>query len=506
MKNPKLLTKRFERNIAGVLNCFDRLVLFGTYKPICYPQAMSWQLHAAGVRLIDYEKRFANPLRLQMIAKIKEVAAEEGIKIEHVYASVRKEAFVSEILTARGDAPGIVCILSTMESCRCFKVAKNHKTGYLELHWKPGKCLHYYVYLMDPEYGLCYLRIPTWAPFRLQFYFNGHDWLQRRMDSEGITYRKADNCFVHISDFKRAQSIVDAFDVNRLHQRLDHFARRFVAVHNRWGQGLHWSIFQAEWATDVVFKSNRILPVLYEELVRTAAIEIKCSDIYGFLGRRLSAKSASEVSNRLQTLIEGTRIKHTLETTTIKMYDKQASVLRIETTTSNVSFFKHHREVKHRDGTREMKHAPVRKTIYSLGAVAEQMQACNRRYLSFISQWRDHRKERTDLRRITCSVKDDKQRSYRGLNFFLNDDLSFMLATLHGEYQIAGFSNRTLQPHLPGWSSQKIGRVLKRFRVLRLIKRVGRTYKYYLSSLGKKVLVAALQLKERVILPTMAMA
>jgi len=57
MKNSELLTKRFEKNIAGVLNCFDRLVLFGTYQPICYPQAMSWQLHEAGIQLIDYEKK-----------------------------------------------------------------------------------------------------------------------------------------------------------------------------------------------------------------------------------------------------------------------------------------------------------------------------------------------------------------------------------------------------------------------------------------------------------------
>ncbi len=506
MKNSELLTKRFEKNISGVLSCFDRLVLFGTYQPICYPNAMSWQLHTAGIKLIDYEKRFANKLRLEMIDRIKAIATEEGIRIEHVYASVRKEAFVSEILSTRGDAPGIVCILSAMESCRCFKVCKNHKSGYLELQWKPGKCLHYYVYLMDPEYGLCYLRIPTWAPFRLQFYFNGHDWLERRMSEEGIKFRKADNCFVHVSDFQRAQHIADTLDAKSLHQRLDQLASRFVAVHDRWGQGLHWSIYQAEWATDVVFKSSRILPVLYEELVRTAAIEIKCTDIYGFLGRRLSVKSSSEVSKRLQTLIEGTRIKHSLEKTSIKMYDKQARVLRIETTTNNVSFFKHHREVKHRDGTRQMKYASVKKTIYSLGAVAELMQACNKRYLSFISQWRDHSRERTDLRKITDSVKDDKDRSYRGVNFFQSNDLSFLLAIMRGEYQISGFTNRSLQTHLIGWNSQKIGRVLKRFRVLRLIKRVGRTYKYYLSSLGKKVLVAALQLKERVILPTMAIA
>jgi len=294
------------------------------------------------------------------------------------------------------------------------------------------------------------------------------------MTAEGIKFREADNCFVDISDFESAQNMVDTFDVRPLHKRLNQLAARFVAVNDHWGHDLHWSIYQAKWATDVVFRSNRILPELYEQLVRTPAVEIKCAVIYAFLGRRLSNKSAVQVSNRLQTLIQGTRIKHSLGKTSIKMYDKQANALRVETTTSDVTFFKYHREVKHRDGTREMKHAPVKKTIYSMGALAEKMQACNRRYLSFISQWRDHTGERTDLRKITVSVKDDKQRSYRGINFFQHDDLCFMLAILRGEYQIAGFSNRSLQPHLSGWNPQKIGRVLKRFRVLRLIKRVGR--------------------------------
>ena len=86
MKNPELLTKRFEKNIAGVLNCFDRLVFFGTYQPISYPKTMSWQLHEAGTQLIDYEKIFANKLRLEMTARIKAIATEQGIQIIPVYA------------------------------------------------------------------------------------------------------------------------------------------------------------------------------------------------------------------------------------------------------------------------------------------------------------------------------------------------------------------------------------------------------------------------------------
>ena len=81
-----------------------------------------------------------------------------------------------------------------------------------------------------------------------------------------------------------------------------------------------------------------------------------------------------------------------------------------------------------------------------------------------------------------------------------------MLAIIRGEHLINGFTNRALQALLPGWSPQKIGRMLTRFRVLRLIKRIGKTYKYYLAQLGKRTLVAALQLKERVILPAMAAA
>jgi hypothetical protein len=51
-------------------------------------------------------------------------------------------------------------------------------------------------------------------------------------------------------------------------------------------------------------------------------------------------------------------------------------------------FFKHDRQVAHRDGTSSMKFAPLRKTIYSLKVMRERMHASNRRYLDFLSQLR----------------------------------------------------------------------------------------------------------------------
>jgi len=68
-------------------------------------------------------------------------------------------------------------------------------------------------------------------------------------------------------------------------------------------------------------------------------------------------------------------------------YDKFARVLRLETTTNDVSFFEHHRKVEHQDGhsTREL--APLKKTIYSLVDLREILAGCNRRYLEFLSAW-----------------------------------------------------------------------------------------------------------------------
>jgi hypothetical protein len=507
------LTQRHAKHIKGVLQCFDRLVLFGTYETIGWAGAMGRYLHERGVSLIEYQKSYANELRLEMVQRIKAVAVEEGLTVLQVGAGQRKEALVEQILQRRGRREGIVCILGAMERCRCYKVGKDTTTGFLQLQGSQGKCQHFYVYFIDAGFGLGYLRIPSWAPFRLQAYVNGHDWLERRMKTAGIGFTKIDNCFTHLADFAAAQRLAATFDPMRLHAMLDGLARRVVAVHGRFGSRLHWSVYQAEWSTDIVFKNDRLLPDLYRQIVRTAAIEIGCGDIYRFLGKRPNGRGRSEVSSRLQTLVQGTRIKHTLGSTSLKMYDKAGRVLRIECTTSDIRSFSHYRKVEPRQSRdrkapagspAKTKYAPMRKTLYSLPALAEAMQACNQRYLGFISQWPDRTAERHEMRTVTASVRDQKNRSHRGVNFFHTGDLLFLQALLRGEHQIAGLRNRSLQAHLPGWKPEKIGRTLRRFHALKLLKRVAGTRKYYLTRRGMNVLVAGRQLSERVILPALA--
>ena len=498
-----LLTERYAKQIRGVLSCWDRIVITGTLPAICHADAMAAHLRSLDVRLFDYP-RFADPLRHEIRENAERLASENGLQIEFVRCKgFRKEARIQQILAKRGHHAGLVHILSAMEACPSFEPWHDKKTGRTFLRYKDGKCLHYYFYFISEEFGLCYLRVPTWAPFRLQFYCNGHNWLASQLSQEGISFQQSDNTFTSIENFERAQQLADSFPVERLHRCLDEVASRFCPVLRHFRGDYHWSLMQTEYATDVVFFRQQDLKPLYETLVYTAIHAVKPDNVATFLGRKLHPNYQDELGNDFHTRIEGTRIKHHMGPAAIKMYDKQSLVLRIETTVNDVTFFKHHRKVEHRKGPSEIKLAPMQKTIYSLPALRELLAAANQRYLGFLSELVDPSAGTARVQKIAEPVRKN-DRTYRGFNFFHKDDLALFRAIIRGEFQISGFQNASLRRFLPGLSGPQVSRLLKRLRLHGLIKKIGHTYKYYLTQLGKQATLTALKMRELVIIPSMA--
>ena len=174
------LTDRYRERLAGVLSCYDRIIMTGTLPGACYAKGMTAFLSARQIRIFDYP-RFAEPLRNRVRDRAAELASAAGVTIEHIAKShIRKEDVVGKVLAVRGDHPGLVHIISAMEACDSYKPWHDKRTHRTFLRPDSGKCLHYYFYFIDAELGLIYLRVPTWCPFRLQFYCNGHSWLARQ--------------------------------------------------------------------------------------------------------------------------------------------------------------------------------------------------------------------------------------------------------------------------------------------------------------------------------------
>ena len=167
--------------IAFSLSCYDRVVITGTLVDIGYARGATGWLGSHGIRVFDFPK-WAEQLRDALRENAEAVARDNGLEIDFIQKkNFRKEKRIKAIIAERGDHSGLVHIFSAMEPCPAYKPWHDKKSHRTFLKNTPGKCLHYYFYFILPDLGLCCLRVPTWAPFRLQFYFNGHNELARKL-------------------------------------------------------------------------------------------------------------------------------------------------------------------------------------------------------------------------------------------------------------------------------------------------------------------------------------
>jgi hypothetical protein len=264
----KLLSEKYGADLYGVLNCYDRVIISGNVHPWCYAKGMTKYLYINEIRIFDY-KEFAQPLRDVLRANAETIAKQKGLEIEFIRKSksFRKEDRIREILETYGDHPGLVHIFSAMETCTAYYPWHDKQTHKTYLKSRRGKCLHYYFYFIDQDFGLCYLRVPTWCPFRLQFYFNGHNWLANQLKQRGMAFEQCDNAFLGIADFEVANQLTAQLDIETLHAKLDSFAQRYCPVVTQSGLQYSWSIMQAEYATDLVFKHQGTLQAFYPLLL-----------------------------------------------------------------------------------------------------------------------------------------------------------------------------------------------------------------------------------------------
>jgi len=81
------LTERYDDRIAGVLCCYDRVVVTGTLPTVCYAAGMTKFLYAIGVRIFDYPQ-FASTLRDRVRERAASLAARHGRYVTFQMAEV----------------------------------------------------------------------------------------------------------------------------------------------------------------------------------------------------------------------------------------------------------------------------------------------------------------------------------------------------------------------------------------------------------------------------------
>jgi len=513
--------QRHASKVMGSLSGFDRVRLRGTLRWLSNVRGMMGYLSAMNVLLKDFTA-FATGVTKQIRNRAEADAEQAGRPLIYLNRSqTSKEQQAREIAERDKISQGLICVFTCVEPCYSHSVGPNRAMKRLELRYGPAKCLHQYHYLLDPQLGFLNVRLQTWFPFTMHVCLNGREWLARQMDGVGLGYAQRDNCFVDLQDVGLSQQLMnDQLRVNwgslmaRLTRQVHPLHRvLFCDPPNPY----YWSVNESEWATDVMFRSPETLAELYPRLIRHGISALGSREVMRFLGHRtplqggINGHFQGEVVSDLRARPEGVRIKHRAGANSIKMYDKQGTVLRVETTLNNAGPLKVYRTAEKqasrtpRTGKPVKRWRPLRKGVADLARRAKLCQAANARYLDTLAKVDDT----TPLGKLTeklCRPTQFQGRAVRALNPWTEADGKIFAAVCRGEFAVQGFRNADLHPFLfgdkpatPAEARRQSSAVYRRLRLLRahgLIHKIPKTHRYQLTEQGRTTLVALLHAKQ----------
>lgn len=511
---------RYRSLITGVLCGFDRLVFRGTLLSLVREGGMFCFLRRAGIPLLQFKDYVAETSEKLKVASLAQ-AHEDNRPIQYLPGSqADKEALARRLLDQHPVDSGLICALSVVEPCMSFEYHRSQDPQQRGLKLRPRKCLHLYHYYLHPRFGFMNVRIQTWFPFNIQICLNGRQWLAWQLRQEGITdFKTYDNCLTWIADPKLAQQRLDQQLQVDWPAALTEVARFINPLHSQifepWPQDYYWSAYQTEWATDILFQNPRALAAIYPALVKHAMLHFQSPDVLRFLGRKAHGNFTGELVGSFKDRPEGVRVKHWARGNSIKMYDKGASVLRLETTIANPVDFKVLRPQQDQpEGA--LAWQPMRKGVADLHRRAQVSQRANESYLEALAAVEDPTPLAPLLDRVSRPTT-YRGRRVRALRIGDAQDIALLEAISRGEFATAGLRNRDLRsllyptqkdrsPQEERRLSARVSRLLRLLRAHRLIRKISKTQRYRLTVKGHLLTAALFAVRETSIKQLLAKA
>jgi hypothetical protein len=504
---PASFVSRCGSQVTGFLSGFDRLRFRATLGMLFQPAIMEQYLSRQNVLLKDF-KDYALGLTERIKAAARRAAVAARRPEQYLPSALASKEELARAIAQRDRIKrGLIVLFSTVEPCLSYTVRGNRAAKKLELLLETRKCTHLYHYFMHPDFGLMHVRVQTWFPFSVDLCLNGREWLARQMDRAGLRYEQRDNCFVRVSDPARAQALLDEQLRTEWPKVLGELLTRAHPLHAELsaplGRDYYWSASQTEFATDVMFRDAASLAAVYPKFLHHGIRTFGSADILRFLGRAYPGRFRGEVTTTLKRRPEGVRLKHQVNANSLKMYDKQGRVLRVETTIVNPGDFRVFRPSE-TDPEQQNKWQVMRRGVADLWRRAEVSRAANARYLTALASTTSATALAEEAQPL-CRPRTVDGRRHRALNPWSAEDAALLEAVSAGEFALHGVRNRDLRARLfspttePAETRRQSAAITRRLALLRahrLIKKVNGTHRWVLTDQGRRVITALLTARQ----------
>jgi hypothetical protein len=503
---PERFLARYGHLITGYLGGFDRMRFMGSIRTLQSVRGMMGFLGRTGVLLKEF-KAYSQALTERVRQHAESVASASGHAVEYLRSSLeRKDQMARTVAQEQGIREGLIGVFSCVEPCMTYFLHRNRRERLLELEFAAGKCLHLYYYFLHAEYGLMHLRLQTWFPFNVTICLNGREWLARVMEKAGLGFVQKGNCFVALEDAAAARVLTAQQLKTDWSQTLNELLRTCHPIAEELcapiQQSYYWSLKESEYATDFLFRSPQELAELYPRFLHHGIEHFGSKDVLRFLGsnsksEHVHGKFEGELNTSLRRRPEGVRIKHSAHGNSIKLYDKEGQVLRVETTINQPANFRVYRRSE-RHPEEPPCWRPMRKGIADTYRRAEVSAAANLRYCDALAQVSDQEPVGKAADTIFKPVRKAKRR-YRALNPWSQRDAALLECVGNGAWVLNGFRNQDVRTALLGEprckrqrkrDAAKVTRLLALLRAHHLIRKLPGTHRYQVTARGRQVITA----------------
>ena len=480
------------------LECVDRMYL-NAYVPVLQTTGgTAWFFRKVRGKPVPSSALMA-PMSRGFVDRIERFAQREGVDLVAFRRGERKEERMREHLRRFSGGEGVLFVGKAQEKARVMRSqARTYEpTGRrcVQLSHSAAMVNHYYFYLVDDDFGPCFVKFCSYFPYTARLCVNGHEYVKRQLAKRGVAYEAADNGILSCADPALAQELADSLTAERIDdllrkwlKRLPHpFTRDDRAAGIRYGV----SMLQAEFALTQVFDRPAQGRVFFEETIRENLDLGRPDRAQLIFDRRITRRTPTR--SRLRVVTNGVvpsllvDYKHSH----VKQYLKGGRALRTETVVNDTYDF------------------GVNRKLINLDDLKQVGFAANRRLLGVqrISHDPPLGQDTFDgLHRP--SVVDDRRASAMR---FGDPRVQALLATLLAFRLLPeGFANREFREHVGplladgGYGSNRATYDLGRLRRRGLIERIPRTRRYQVTALGHRVALCYCRTHRRVLGPALA--
>jgi hypothetical protein len=358
-------SERYGDLLTGSYDCVDRIVLTAYFWLGHNPGGFrTWwrRLHGGSdeqlddTHLIRMAGRFAR--------RVKAWAAANQVPLQYCTAGQRKHLIAEEYLETHSVRPGVFMILAAKAPATVWKVKRSARGVITNIEKKTEYVYHYSFHIMDPAWGHLTVKMAGHPPFGAQVILNGHEYVACQAQVAGIGFTKEGNCFTGIADPQRLAQVADSLPRQAAIGRLGQVCDRWIYSaclcfgldldeQRRSGFCYGYSVYQAEYSRNLLFRSGGQMEDLFERIVDRTRSRLDIPAVRTLFGlktrphhNRAGGPPAQDiVIEKPQYGLSWFRIR--FGRLQLKAYTKGEHVLRLEATVHNAKELRCRRSLDH---------------------------------------------------------------------------------------------------------------------------------------------------------------